>query len=130
MYLLAQLQRCADVDVEICAELLERGEEAELIVVGVGCVEMKDDVGDSGFVSCFGGCHGCFVLAFHHLARESGGSGVVWRDLGDQLLLVCMIRRKQNRTSNAKVKVGNQLSRAEKRIRRVTQNSIPQGMTP
>jgi hypothetical protein len=66
----ALLQRCADFDVEIFAQLLERGEAA--VFGGVCCFEVEDDVDNSGFVRCFGGGFSC-ALALRHLAREDGG---------------------------------------------------------
>jgi hypothetical protein len=75
-YLLALRQRRADTDVQICAELLERIEAAEL--ESVGCGEVDEDAGDFGCVDCFGGCFGYFgrsvgcVLASHHCVGRGG----------------------------------------------------------
>jgi hypothetical protein len=87
---------------------------------------MEYDVGDGGFVGWFGGrsgrfgdCVGWFGLAPSHGVREGGWLGgvrLVKKEMDDQLLLVCMTRRKKKET-NAKVKVHNRMSRIDKRGR-------------
>lgn len=77
-YLLALLERCAHFDVEVSAQLLECCKAAR--PGDVGGVEVKDDIGDVGFVGCSGGFFACLggrigcVLTLHHSVEEGGVS--------------------------------------------------------